>query len=130
MTVAVCVGDVQRVRRCLWSTATLTPSLDVTRHFFQSLCGGLSAWPHWGSWTGLLGADLELSAEPAAACWAVGGVDFCGFTFLVLFSVAGAKPHGLMARAKPHGLVGIKTGKTAKRKAMDTLNQGTWTLDT
>lgn len=36
--------------------------------FFQSLCGrielgGLSAWPHWGPWVGLLATDLELPAE-------------------------------------------------------------------
>lgn len=97
--------------------------------FFQSLCvcGAVSMAslgtlgltgepePHWGPWAGLL------TAEPAAACWPVDGIDFCGITFLVLFSVA---------RAKPHGLLGIKTGKTAQRKAMDTLSQGTWTLDT
>lgn len=64
----------------------------------------LSAWPHWGPWAGLLTADLELLAESASGCWAIGGMDFCGFMFLVLFSVA---------RAKPHGLVGIKTGTTA-----------------
>lgn len=39
-----------------------------------------------------------------AARRAVGAMDFCGFTFLVLFSVA---------RAKPHWLVGVRTGKTA-----------------
>lgn len=79
------------------------PRCDQTFFFFQSLCGRIE-----------LGGAVSMASlgtlgrapcyRSGAARRAVGAMDFCGFTFLVLFSVA---------RAKPHWLVGVRTGKTA-----------------